>query len=130
MLAGNVSGSVGIEATNSGTGGVSVFASGAVTGTGDPNVAATVNGTEITVEGEKIADLPAGALNHHWTKSLIASPDGARLADFLQPAGASAYLVDPNGNWLLVYPSGLATQDQFKGMQKDIKKLLRLSQIG
>lgn len=58
------------------------------------------------------------------------SPDGARLADFLQPAGASAYLVDPNGNWLLVYPSGLATQDQFKGMQKDIKKLLRLSQIG
>lgn len=27
----------------------------------------------------KIADLPAGPINHHWTKSLIASPDGARL---------------------------------------------------
>jgi glucose/arabinose dehydrogenase len=24
-------------------------------------------------------DLPAGALNHHWTKSLIASADGSRL---------------------------------------------------
>ena len=35
--------------------------------------------TEITAEGEKIADLPAGNLNHHWTKSLIASPDGKRL---------------------------------------------------
>lgn len=29
--------------------------------------------------GEKIADLPAGPLNHHWTKNLIASPDGSRL---------------------------------------------------
>ena len=35
--------------------------------------------TEINEEGEKIADLPAGQLNHHWTKSLIASPDGKRL---------------------------------------------------
>jgi glucose/arabinose dehydrogenase len=35
--------------------------------------------TEIIAEGEKIADLPAGRLNHHWTKSLIASPDGTRL---------------------------------------------------
>ena len=35
--------------------------------------------TEITAEGEKIADLPAGPLNHHWTKNLIASPDGKRL---------------------------------------------------
>lgn len=35
--------------------------------------------TEVTADGEKIADLPAGALNHHWTKNLIASPDGKRL---------------------------------------------------
>jgi glucose/arabinose dehydrogenase len=27
----------------------------------------------------KVVDLPGGALNHHWTKSLIASPDGTRL---------------------------------------------------
>jgi glucose/arabinose dehydrogenase len=34
---------------------------------------------EITAPGEKIADLPAGQLNHHWTKNLIASPDGKKL---------------------------------------------------
>jgi hypothetical protein len=55
---------------------------------------------------------------------------GARLADFLQPADAASYLLDPHANWLLVYPAGGETQADFKGMQKDIKKLLRLSQIG
>jgi glucose/arabinose dehydrogenase len=27
----------------------------------------------------KVADLPGGPINHHWTKSLVASPDGTRL---------------------------------------------------
>ncbi len=35
--------------------------------------------TEITAEGEKIADLPAGPLNLHWVKNIVASPDGAKL---------------------------------------------------
>ena len=35
--------------------------------------------TRITAPGTKIADLPGGTLNHHWTKSLIASPDGTKL---------------------------------------------------
>jgi glucose/arabinose dehydrogenase len=35
--------------------------------------------TEITHPGEKVVDLPAGPINHHWTKSLVASPDGTRL---------------------------------------------------
>lgn len=35
--------------------------------------------TEITVEGTKVADLPGGPLNHHWTKNVIASPDGKQL---------------------------------------------------
>ncbi len=35
--------------------------------------------TRITVPGTKVVDLPAGPRNHHWTKSLIASPDGRRL---------------------------------------------------
>ncbi|MGE8666566.1 MAG: PQQ-dependent sugar dehydrogenase [Achromobacter mucicolens] len=34
--------------------------------------------TRITTPGVKVTDLPAG-LNHHWTKNLIASPDGSRL---------------------------------------------------
>lgn len=29
--------------------------------------------------GLKVVDLPAGPINHHWTKNLIASPDGSRL---------------------------------------------------
>jgi glucose/arabinose dehydrogenase len=35
--------------------------------------------TEITAAAVKMLDLPAGPINQHWTKSLIASPDGSRL---------------------------------------------------
>jgi glucose/arabinose dehydrogenase len=35
--------------------------------------------TEITAPGTKVADLPGGPINHHWTKSLVASPDGSKL---------------------------------------------------
>ena len=35
--------------------------------------------TTIASAGTKVADLPGGALNHHWTKNVIASKDGAKL---------------------------------------------------
>jgi glucose/arabinose dehydrogenase len=35
--------------------------------------------TQITTPGVKVADLPAGPINHHWTKNVIASLDGKRL---------------------------------------------------
>ena len=35
--------------------------------------------TELTEPAVKVLDLPAGPLNHHWTKNIIASPDGSRL---------------------------------------------------
>lgn len=35
--------------------------------------------TQIKAAAAKVVDLPAGTLNHHWTKNLIASPDGSRL---------------------------------------------------
>jgi len=35
--------------------------------------------TRIVGSGEVLAKLPAGPLNHHWTKSLIASRDGSKL---------------------------------------------------
>jgi glucose/arabinose dehydrogenase len=38
----------------------------------------TEGATRITERPRKIADLPAGR-NHHWTKSLVASPDGSKL---------------------------------------------------
>jgi glucose/arabinose dehydrogenase len=35
--------------------------------------------TRITSAGVKLTDLPAGPIDHHWTKSLTASPDGSKL---------------------------------------------------
>jgi glucose/arabinose dehydrogenase len=35
--------------------------------------------TEITVPGTKVVDLPAGTINHHWTKNIIANRDGSLL---------------------------------------------------
>ncbi len=35
--------------------------------------------TVISSAGTRLAEIPAGPLNHHWTKSLIASPDGSKL---------------------------------------------------
>ncbi len=35
--------------------------------------------TAITDPGEKLCDLPGGPIDHHWTKSLTASPDGTKL---------------------------------------------------
>lgn len=35
--------------------------------------------TRVKGPAQKIIDLPAGSLNHHWTKDVIASPDGRKL---------------------------------------------------
>ena len=35
--------------------------------------------TQITAPGVKVIDLPAGTINHHWTKNIIASRDGTHL---------------------------------------------------
>ncbi len=35
--------------------------------------------TQIRAAGIKLLDLPAGTINHHWTKNLIASRDGSKL---------------------------------------------------
>ena len=35
--------------------------------------------TKITAAGSKVVELPGGPLNHHWTKNIIASPDGSKL---------------------------------------------------
>ena len=35
--------------------------------------------TTITAAPVKVTDLPAGPINHHWTKNLVASPDGRKL---------------------------------------------------
>lgn len=35
--------------------------------------------TQISSQATKVLDLPAGELNHHWTKNVIANPAGTRL---------------------------------------------------
>ncbi|HEU0151463.1 MAG TPA: sorbosone dehydrogenase family protein [Bradyrhizobium sp.] len=35
--------------------------------------------TSITAPGTKVTDLPGGPIDHHWTKALLASPDGSKL---------------------------------------------------
>ena len=39
----------------------------------------TLGDTVITAPGTKVVDLPAGEINHHWTKNVIASRDGSQL---------------------------------------------------
>lgn len=39
----------------------------------------TPGAAALASRGEEVAALPAGPINHHWTKNVIASPDGARL---------------------------------------------------
>jgi glucose/arabinose dehydrogenase len=39
----------------------------------------TVGATQIVGSGTKVVDLPAGPINRHWTRNLIASGDGTKL---------------------------------------------------
>jgi glucose/arabinose dehydrogenase len=39
----------------------------------------TAGATRIAGTGTKVVDLPAGTLNHHWTKNVIASADGSKI---------------------------------------------------
>jgi hypothetical protein len=39
----------------------------------------TTGVTNIVAPGVKLVDLPAGRINHHWTKNVIATPDGSKL---------------------------------------------------
>jgi len=39
----------------------------------------TEGATQIDAPGVKVADLPAGPINHHWTKNVVASADGSKL---------------------------------------------------
>ncbi len=76
--------------------------------------------TQITAPGVKLTDLPAGPINHHWTKNVIASPDGRHLYvaigsnsnaaenGIAQEAGrADIWEVDPQTGQHRIYASGL-----------------------
>jgi glucose/arabinose dehydrogenase len=76
--------------------------------------------TTIEEPGVKIAELPAGPLNHHWTKGLVANRDGSRLyvsvgsnSDHAENGidkeerRAAILEIDPASGKTFVYASGL-----------------------
>lgn len=67
-----------------------------------------------------------------WLRDAPAGGPTAAAVFASTPANA-VMLVDPLGTWLMVYPHAAdeeAVKRDFKGMQKDINKLLKLSSIG
>ncbi|MET0936686.1 MAG: sorbosone dehydrogenase family protein, partial [Luteibacter sp.] len=76
--------------------------------------------TSIAAKGVKVADLPAGRINHHWTKNVIASPDGRHLyvtvgsnssvaenGMAVEAQRAAILEVDPPTGAIRIYASGL-----------------------
>jgi len=76
--------------------------------------------TEIRAQPVTVATLPAGTINHHWTKSLIASPDGRKLYVGVgsnsnvaengleaERERAAVWEIDPNTGTHRVFASGL-----------------------
>ena len=54
-----------------------------------------------------------------------------RAVDVFKPTDPLAlYLIDPNGNWLMVYKNQSDAGQLQRGLLADLKKLLRLSSIG
>lgn len=74
----------------------------------------------ITAQGEKILELPAGGYNHHWTRNLLASPDGSKIYVSVGSASnngeygmeeekrrAAILEINPDGTGERIYASGL-----------------------
>ncbi|WP_431094667.1 PQQ-dependent sugar dehydrogenase [Polaromonas aquatica] len=76
--------------------------------------------TSITAAPVKVVDLPAGPINHHWTKNMIANADGSKLYVTVgsnsnvgergmeaETGRAAIWEVDPKTGAHRVYASGL-----------------------
>jgi len=76
--------------------------------------------TKIVGAGQRILDLPAGGYNNHWTRNLLASPNGAKIyvtvgsSSNVQEHGAEEEVrranilqINPDGTGEKVYASGL-----------------------
>jgi hypothetical protein len=76
--------------------------------------------THITDRGRKVTDLPGGDIDHHWTKNVIASPDGSKLYVTVgsnsnagengldkEVGRAAVWEVDPKTGQHRIYASGI-----------------------
>lgn len=82
--------------------------------------------------GENLEPLAAKLAPEHPDLRIVVESGGSGplLSGILSAKAARINLIDPHGNWVMSYPDGRDTQADFKGIGKDIGKLLRLSQIG
>jgi len=80
----------------------------------------TTGQIEITSSPTKVVDLPAGPINHHWTRGLVASADGSKLyvsvgsnSDYGERGlekevdRAAIFVVDVRSNTKRIYASGM-----------------------
>ncbi len=78
------------------------------------------NATSITSQGEKIADLPDGKINRHWTRNLIANKNNTKIYVAVgsgtdhgekglenEKLRANILEMNPDGSGMHVYASGL-----------------------
>jgi glucose/arabinose dehydrogenase len=76
--------------------------------------------TKITGSGQRILDLPRGGYNNHWTRNLLAAPDGSKIyvtvgsGSNVQEHGAENEVrranilqINPDGTGEKIYASGL-----------------------
>lgn len=76
--------------------------------------------TKLTSPGKKILDLPAGGYNNHWTRNLLASPDGQKIFVSVGSGSnvgehgpeneirrANILQINPDGTGETIYASGL-----------------------
>jgi len=76
--------------------------------------------TRVEGPGVKVVDLPAGPINHHWTKNLVASQDGSQLYATVgsnsnagenglaaEEGRAAVWEIDPTTGQHRIYASGL-----------------------
>lgn len=74
----------------------------------------------MTAAGEKILDLPAGGYNNHWTRNLLAGPDGSKIYISVGSASnvaehgmdeekrrANILVINPDGSGEEIFASGL-----------------------
>jgi glucose/arabinose dehydrogenase len=76
--------------------------------------------TTITASPQSVVDLPAGPINHHWTKNIIASADGSKLyatvgsnsnaaenGMAVEEGRAAIWEIDPKSGTHRIFASGL-----------------------
>lgn len=81
----------------------------------------------VAPNAEALAAAQRQLREQHPDLIFLARDGGADPARFFEARDPQAlYLVDPLGNWLMAYPANAESP----GLLKDIKKLLRASQIG